>query len=165
MDVVKRRITGYNIQSSIRKINVIKPPGRLHLLYVLMGVFIRNDNGSHFMAIIVRQYSCAPQAHQEFTPIGTSKENSEIEASNNIADREVLQRYDIENYYVPRHTKTAYFEFYHNKRLQAAWKEKRQCRYGMNTTSLLLFGWHRLVQESEDQSSVSAPADTRLVLG
>jgi hypothetical protein len=73
MDVYTRRIVGYIYQSGIRKIDVIKLLGRLHLLYGLKGVFVRNDNGSQFIANMVRQYLRSLEAHQEFTHLALDR--------------------------------------------------------------------------------------------
>ncbi|HCI55755.1 MAG TPA: hypothetical protein DFI01_07505 [Bacteroidales bacterium] len=107
MDIYTRCIVGYIYQSSIRKIDVVKLLSRINLKYGLKGVFIRNDNGSQFIANMVRQSLRSLEAHQEFTHIATHEENSNIEAFHSILDREVIQRFDFESYYESKQTLSA----------------------------------------------------------
>jgi hypothetical protein len=57
-------------------------------LYGLKGDLVRKDNGSQFIANMVRQYLRSLKAHQEYTHIATPKENSNIEEFHSILDRE-----------------------------------------------------------------------------
>ena len=164
MDVYTRRIVGYIYQSSIRKIDVIKLLGRLHLLYGLKGVFVRNDNGSQFIANMVRQYLRSLEAHQEFTHIATPEENSYIEAFHSILEREVIQRFDFESYYESKQTIAAYMDFYNNKRLHGSLKRRTPMQVWNEYCQSLSTDKQLLAEVSEDMSRVSEPADTRLAL-
>ena len=164
MDVYTRRIIGYIYQSSIRKIDVIKLLGRLHLLYGLKGVFVRNDNGSQFIANMVRQYLRSLEAHQEFTHIATPEENSYIEAFHSILDREVIQRFDFESFYESKQTIAAYMDFYNNKRLHGSLKRKTPMKVWNEHYQSLSTDKQLSAQVSEDMSRVSECADTRLAL-
>lgn len=164
MDVYTRRIVGYIYQSSIRKIDVIKLLGRLHLLYGLKGVFVRNDNGSQFIANMVRQYLRSLEAHQEFTHIATPEENSYIEAFHSILEREVIQRFDFESYYESKQTLSAYMDFYNNKRLHGSLKRRTPMQVWNEYYQSLSTDKQLSAEVSEDMSRVSESADTRLAL-
>ena len=164
MDVFTRRIIGYIYQSSIRKIDVIKLLGRLHLLFGLKGVFVRNDNGSQFIANMVRQYLRSLEAHQEFTHIATPEENSYIEAFHSILEREVIRRFDFESYYESKQTLSAYMDFYNNKRLHGSLKRKTPMQVWNEYNQSLSTDKQLSAQVSEDMSRVLDCVDTRLAL-
>ena len=164
MDVYTRRIVGYIYQSSIRKIDVIKLLGRLHQLYGLKGVFVRNDNGSQFIANMVRQYLRSLEAHQEFTHIATPEENAYIEAFHSILEREVICRFDFESYYESKQTIAAYIDFYNNKRLHGSLKRKTPMQVWDEYYQSLSTDMHQPAQVSEELSRVSDCADTGLAL-
>jgi len=164
MDIYTRRIVGYIYQSSIRKIDVVKLLGRINLKYGLKGVFIRNDNGSQFIANMVRQYLRSLEAHQEFTHIATPEENSYIEAFHSILDREVIQRFDFESYYESKQTLSAYMNFYNNKRLHGSLKRKTPIQVWNEYFTSFSSDKPKSAQGSEDLSRVSGCADTCLAL-
>jgi len=124
MDAYTRRIVVHIYQSSIRKIDVIKLLGRLHLLYGLKGVFIRNDNGSQFIANMVRQYLRSLEAHQEFTHIAAPERTHISKRSTVYSIREVIQRFDFESYYESKQTLSAYMDFYNNNWLHGSLKRR-----------------------------------------
>ncbi len=164
IDVYTRRIVGYIYQSSIRKIDVIKLLGRLHQLYGLKGVFVRNDNGSQFIANMVRQYLRSLEAHQEFTHIATPEENSYIEAFHSIFEREVISRYDFESYYESKQTIVSYMDFYNNRRLHGSLKRKTPMQVWNEYYQSLSTDKQLSAEVSEDMSRVEEFADTCLAL-
>jgi transposase InsO family protein len=164
MDVFTRRIVGYIYQSSIRKIDVIKLLGRLHQLYGLKGVFVRNDNGSQFIANMVRQYLRSLEAHQEFTHIATPEENAYIEAFHSVFEREVIRRFDFESYYESKQTIAAYMDFYNNKRLHGSLKRRTPIQVWNEYYQAFSSDKHQSAAVSEELSRVSDCADTRLAL-
>ena len=164
MDVYTRRIVGYIYQSSIRKIDVIKLLGRLHQLYGLKGVFVRNDNGSQFIANMVRQYLRSLEAHQEFTHIATPEENAYIEAFHSIFEREVVRRFDFESFYESKQTIVAYMDFYNNKRLHGSLKRKTPMQVWNEYYQSLSTDKLQIAVVSEEFSRVSEYADTCLAL-
>ena len=164
MDIYTRYIVGYIYQSSIRKIDVVKLLSRINLKYGLKGVFIRNDNGSQFIANMVRQYLRSLEAHQEFTNLATPEENSYIEAFHSILDREVIQRFDFESYYESKQTLSAYMNFYNTKRLHGSLKRKTPMQVWNEYFVSFSTDKPQSAQVSEDLSRVSDRADTCLAL-
>lgn len=164
MDIYTRCIVGYIYQSSIRKVDVVKLLGRINLKYGLKGVFIRNDNGSQFIANMVRQYLRSLEAHQEFTHVATPEENSYIEAFHSILDREVIQRFDFESYYESKQTLSAYMNFYNARRLHGSLKRKTPMQVWNEYLTSFSTDKPQSAQVSEDLSRVSDCADTCLAL-
>lgn len=116
MDVYSRRILAWLLQKSIRKMDVINLFRQLNQQYGIKDVYIRNDNGSQFIANDVKKYLKSAQAIQEFTHIATPEENSYIEAFHSILQREVVDRFLFESGYEAKMTLVDYFQFYNQKR-------------------------------------------------
>jgi len=116
MDVYSRRILAWLFQKSIRKMDVINLFRQLNQQYSIKDVYVRNDNGSQFIANDVKSYLRSVEAKQEFTHIATPEENSYIEAFHSIVQREVIDRFLFESGYEAKITFVDYFQFYNNKR-------------------------------------------------
>lgn len=116
MDVYSRKILIWLFQKSIRKMDVINLFRTLHQTYNLKGVFIRNDNGSQFIANQVRQFLSQLEAQQEFTHIATPEENSYIEAFHSILDRELIQRFEFSGFYDAKQHLIKYMDWYNQRR-------------------------------------------------
>ena len=99
MDVYSRKIVEWIFQRSIRKADVIHLFRRINATHGIRDVIIRNDNGSQFLANEVKAYLKSVEARQEFTHIATPEENSYIEAFHSILNREVVQRYEFDDFY------------------------------------------------------------------
>lgn len=116
MDVYSRRILAWIFQKSIKKMDVINLFRTLNQQYNIKDVYIRNDNGSQFIANDVKRYLQSVEARQEFTHIATPQENSYIEAFHSILQREVINRHIFESGYEAKITLVEYFQFYNAKR-------------------------------------------------
>lgn len=116
MDIYSRRILIHIFQRSVRKWDVIDLFRRLHLIYNLKGVMIRNDNGSQFLAHTVRQALEQMEARQEFTHVATPEENSYIESFHSIQQRELFSRYEFLSYYDAKCHIEKYMHWYNHLR-------------------------------------------------
>jgi len=135
LDVYTRKVLGWILQKSIKKIDVINLFRTLNEQYPIKGVNIRNDNGSQFIANDVRAFLRAAEANQEFTHIATPEENAYIEAYHSILEKEVMQRFEFASFYEAKLTMEAWVDFYNNRRLhggigmrtpQQVWDEYEQ---------------------------------------
>lgn len=99
MDVYSRFILIWAFQPSLRQHDVIRLMRKLHLMYNLRSVTIRNDNGSQFIAHKVREYLKQLEAKQEFTHVSTPQENAYIESFHSIMQRELIDRYEFDSFY------------------------------------------------------------------
>lgn len=84
MDVYTRRILEWVLQKNVRQLDVINLFRAINIQYGLEGVCIRNDNGSQFIANLVRSFLKREKAIQEFTHIATPEENAYIESFHSI---------------------------------------------------------------------------------
>jgi transposase InsO family protein len=116
MDVYSRKIMIWLSQKSIRKMDVINLFRTLHHSYNLKGVFVRNDNGSQFIANQVRQFLSQLEAQQEFTHVATPEENAYIEAFHSVMDRELIQRFEFSGFYDAKQHIIAYMNWYNERR-------------------------------------------------
>lgn len=112
MDIYSRRVLDWILQSSIRKQHVVALLRKIDQNYSLKGVNIRNDNGSQFLALLVRQYLESLNAFQEFTHVSTPEDNSYIEALHGLLEKELFQRYEYSTRYQVRLLITDYYLFY-----------------------------------------------------
>lgn len=164
MDVYTRSVLDWIFQSSIKKIDLIKMISRIDITYGLKGVYVRNDNGSQFMANKVRSFLKTLDAHQEFTHIATPQENSYIEAFHSIFDREVVQKYEFISYYEAKCTINDYMIFYNNRRRHGSLKRIAPVHKWNEYIMSLSPDKHSIEQVSEPMSRVEACAATRLAL-
>mgnify|MGYP000167920238 CR=1 FL=1 len=116
MDVFSRKILIHLFQKSVRKMDVINLFRMLHLRFDLKGVIIRNDNGSQFIANLVREFLLKLEAQQEFTHVATPEENAYIEAFHSILDRELIQRFEFSSYYDAKKHIDQYITHWYNAR-------------------------------------------------
>jgi len=120
MDVYSRFILIWTIKPSLRQNDVIGLMRKLHLMYGLKSVTIRNDNGSQFLAHKVRQYLQQLEAQQEFTHVSTPQENAYIESFHSIMQRELIDRYQFESFYEAKKHMENYMWWYNYKRRHAS---------------------------------------------
>lgn len=116
MDVFSRKILTHLFGKSVRKMDVINLFRMLHLRFNLKGVIIRNDNGSQFIANLVREFLIKLEAQQEFTHVATPEENAYIEAFHSVLDRELIQRVEFTSYYDAKQHIAQYMEWYNDRR-------------------------------------------------
>ena len=122
IDVFSRVIVCWIFQSSIRQKDVIALMRGLNLRFSLKGVFIRNDNGSQFIAHAVRQALKDLEAKQEFTHVATPEENAYIEAFHSIEQRELIDRFVFSSFYDAKRHIGLYMFWYNNIRRHGALK-------------------------------------------
>lgn len=122
MDVFSRAILCWIFQSSIKQKDVIALMRDLDLRFSLKGVFIRNDNGSQFIAHGVRQVLQDMEAKQEFTHVATPQENAYIEAFHSIEQRELMDRFVFSSFYDAKRHIGLYMFWYNNSRRHGALK-------------------------------------------
>lgn len=95
LDVYSRRIIGQVLWWHIRKEHVIWLLHRVLQLHCTKTITLRNDNGSQFIAGIVRQYLKDQGVRQEFTHVATPEENCFIEAYHSIVEKQLLKYFEF----------------------------------------------------------------------
>jgi transposase InsO family protein len=116
MDIYSRRVMEWILKPSIRKFQVVALLRRIDQRYPLKGVTIRNDNGSQFLALVVRELLENLGAFQEFTHVATPEDNSYIEALHSLLEKELFQRYEYSNQYQAKLLIANYYAFYNTMR-------------------------------------------------
>lgn len=86
------------LRFNIKKGDVVVLLSLLLMEFKIESVTIRNDNGSQFIAHVVRDYLRDKGVNQEFTHVATPEENAYMPLHSNI-QREVIERYEFESVY------------------------------------------------------------------
>jgi transposase InsO family protein len=90
IDAFSRKVLIHMLRFNIKKGDVTMLLSILLLEYKIEGVTLRNDNGSQFIANVVRQFLKDKGVNQEFTHVATPEENAYIEALHSNVQREVV---------------------------------------------------------------------------
>ncbi len=91
LDVYSRSILAQVLWWRIRKEQVIWLLHKMLQQHSTKGITLRNDNGSQFIAGVVREYLQEQHVTQEFTHVATPQENCFIEAYHSILEGQLLQ--------------------------------------------------------------------------
>jgi putative transposase len=116
LDIYSRRVLDWILQPSVRKYQVVALLRKIDRRHPLKGVILRNDNGSQFLALIVRELLENLGAYQEFTHVATPEDNSYIEALHGLLEKELFQRYEYSNQYQAKLLIANYYAFYNAMR-------------------------------------------------
>lgn len=116
LDVCTRKALGHLLKPSIRKHDVVLLLESILQEYKVEGITIRNDNGSQFIAGMVREYLKSKKVNQEFTHIATPEENAYIEALHSILEREVIRRYWFDSFNYAKWKIDDFYKFYNSRR-------------------------------------------------
>ena len=120
IDVYSRKVLIYQLRSHIRKGDVLVMLSLMLLEYKTEGMSIRNDNGSQFIAQVVREYLKGKDVYQEFSHVATPEDNAYIEAFHSNLQREVIDRYEFDSIYHAQMVLDRYYEWYNEKRRHGA---------------------------------------------
>lgn len=116
LDVYSRKAIEWVFLPSVRKQQVISLFMRIASKYEVKGITVRNDNGSQFIANVVRKYLKELEISQQFIHISTPEENSYIEAFFSNLRRDLLSKTEFYSYYEAKLQIEAYMNFYNHKR-------------------------------------------------
>lgn len=98
LDVESRWLLKWKLAWSIRKANVVELFKAILEHYPLpQYVYVRNDNGSQFVAQKVRDFLEEAGIIQEFTRPATPQQNGHIEAYHSIIEGAVCSRYELQD--------------------------------------------------------------------
>lgn len=130
MDVFTRRELIHTLRFNIRKGDVLVMLSLLLLEYRPQGMVLRNDNGSQFIAAVVRQFLREKGIYQEFTHVATPEENAYIEALHSNLQREVIERFEFDSIYHAQMVFNRYFTGTMKNADMDPWAGSPQCRLG-----------------------------------
>lgn len=124
IDIYSRKVLIHMLRHSIKKGDVLVMLSLMLLEYKAEGMSLRNDNGSQFIAGVVRQYLKDKNILQEFSHVATPEDNAYIEALHSNLQREVIDRYEFESIYHAQLTINRYYDWYNLKRRHGSLKGK-----------------------------------------
>jgi len=116
IDVFSRKVLTHMLRFNIKKGDVVVLLSLLLMEYKIESVTIRNDNGSQFIAHVVRDYLRDKGVSQEFTHVATPEENAYIEALHSTVQREVIERFEFESVYHAQMIFHRYYDWYNQHR-------------------------------------------------
>lgn len=118
LDVYSRWQMGHFIAFSISKQDVIQLFDEIFNKFTIpQKMFVRNDNGSQFVAQEVQDYFLSKKVIQEFTKPATPEQNSHIESYHSIMESAVCQRFEFKNLEDVRSTMNQFRKFYNFERI------------------------------------------------
>lgn len=116
MDIYSRKVLIHMLKTSIKKGDVLVMLSLMLLEYKAEGMTLRNDNGSQFIAGVVRQLLKDKGILQEFSPVATPEDNAYIEALHSNLQREVIDRFEFDSIYHAEIIISCYYKWYNEKR-------------------------------------------------
>lgn len=120
LDVFSRWNMGQLIKWTMRKEDVVALFETLFETYSLPTQFyVRNDNGSQFVADVVQTYFRDRNVVQEFTKPATPEQNAHIESYHSILERAVCKRYEFESLAQAIETLNRFRDFYNLERIHS----------------------------------------------
>jgi transposase InsO family protein len=120
IDVESRWVLGQFIDWKINKNDVQYLFDKIFSFYDLPKVvYVRNDNGSQFVASEVRNYFKDKDVVQEFTKPSTPEQNAHIESYHSIMESVICQKYQFENLEEAQLTFNRWIKFYNFERIHS----------------------------------------------
>lgn len=120
IDVKSRWLLGHVFSWKIRSETVTNLFDKIFDHYDLPKRFyVRNDNGSQFIASEVQKYFETKNIVQEFCKPSTPQQNAHIESYFSIVERSVCQKYEFENLLEAQKTMNRFVKFYNFKRIHS----------------------------------------------
>jgi putative transposase len=129
LDVCTRMVLAHILKPSLRQHDVILLLDGILQQYRCVGISLRNDNGSQFIAHSVRGYLKDQKIYQEFTHIATPEENGYIEAFHSNLERDVIRRYWFDSFAYAKWKITDYMTHYNNRRRHRSLKKLSPANY------------------------------------
>lgn len=120
IDVKSRWVLGQYLNWKINEYDVRNLFEKIFSYYDLPKVmYVRNDNGSQFVAKLVRQYFENKDVIQEFTRPATPQQNAHIESYHSIMERVICQRYELGSLEEAQITFNRWIKFYNFDRIHS----------------------------------------------
>jgi transposase InsO family protein len=129
IDAFSRKVLTHMLRFNIKKGDVIVLLSLLLIEYKIEGITLRNENGSQFIAGVIRQFLKDKGVNQEFTHTATPEENAYIEALHSYVHREVVERFEFESIYYAQKIFNRYYDWYNKHRKRGALGRKSPKQY------------------------------------
>jgi len=120
IDVKTRWVLGHVMFWEIKQADVINVFDQIFEVYPLPKHFyVRNDNGSQFIAKSVQEYFEAKGVTQEFCKPATPEQNAHIESYHSIQEKVICQQYEFESLNEIQETLNRFVSFYNFERIHS----------------------------------------------
>jgi len=120
IDVKTRWVLGHFMAWEIKHQQVIDLFDQIFEVYPLpKSFYVRNDNGSQFIAEKVQLYFQEKGVTQEFCKPATPEQNAHIESYHSIQERVICQQYEFEDLKEIRDTLNRFIDFYNFRRIHS----------------------------------------------
>lgn len=120
LDVDSRWVMGHYMGWSIRKVHVKALFEQILSSYSLPEMITaRSDNGSQFIAVIVREYLADMDVAQEFTRPATPQQNGYVEAWHSIIERSICRKMELMDLDDARRTLREFVNYYNTERIHS----------------------------------------------
>lgn len=120
IDVHSRWLMGHYMAWTIRHPQVVKLFKQIFETYPLpVHFFVRNDNGSQFIAEKVREYFAERGVTQEFCKPATPEQNAHIESYHSIQESVICKKFEFESLEEARQTLNRFVYFYNFERIHS----------------------------------------------
>lgn len=132
LDVDSRWVLGSMLRWSICKQQVKELFSQIlcrHSLVLPELVTVRSDNGSQFIAKLVREFLAEMKITQEFIQPATPQQNGHIEAWHSIVERSICQRLELVDLAHAQATMKAFIDFYNHERIHSGLGYKSPKQY------------------------------------
>ena len=130
IDVFSRWNMGHIIKWNIRQQDVILLFNEIFDKYDLpLQFYVRNDNGSQFVADLVQQYFRDKNIVQEFTKPATPEQNAHIESYHSIMESVICKRYEFDELDTASATLNQFREFYNFERIHSGLQFKSPYKF------------------------------------
>lgn len=120
IDVKTRWVLGQYMAWEIKQQQVIDLFDQIFEVYPLpKSFYVRNDNGSQFIAEKVQLYFQEKKVVQEFCKPATPEQNAHIESYHSIQERVICQQYEFDDLKEIRNTLNRFIDFYNFRRIHS----------------------------------------------
>lgn len=133
IDVSSRWLLGQYIDWTINQFNVKQLFEKIFEFYDFPKVvYVRNDNGTQFVANEIRKYFNDKNVIQEFTKPATPEQNAHIESYHSIMENVICQKYSFENLNEAHEVFNRWIIFYNFERIHSGIKYLCPAKYLAN---------------------------------
>ena len=130
IDVFSRWNMGHIIKWNIRQQDVVLLFNEIFDKYDLpLQFYVRNDNGSQFIADLVQRYFRDKNIVQEFTKPATPEQNAHIESYHSIMESVICKRYEFDELDTASATLNQFREFYNFERIHSGLQFKSPYKF------------------------------------
>lgn len=129
IDAFNRKVLTYMHRFNIKKGDVIVLLSLLLMEYKIEEITLRKDNGSQFIAGVVRQFFKGKGIKQEFTHVATPEENAYIETLHSNVQCEVVELFEFESIYHAQMIFNRYYDWYNDHRKHGSLGRKTPEQY------------------------------------